>query len=59
MKIGDMLKIKGETTFIKDIEEKDMCVKERTCDRWLSKDIVNEMIESGEATLIPRVEERK
>jgi hypothetical protein len=53
MKIGDMLKIKGETTFIRDIEEKDLCVKERTCDRWIPRDTIDEMIQSGEATLIP------
>jgi hypothetical protein len=56
MKIGDMLKIKGENKYVKEFEGDSMVLMERTCDRWYRIDTVEQMIQSGEATLIPKKE---
>jgi len=56
MRIGDMLKIKGENKYVKEFEGDSMVLRERTCDRWYTVDSIEQMIQSGEATLIPTQE---
>jgi len=56
MRIGDMLKIKGENKYVKEFEGDSMVLRERTCDRWYTVDSIEQMIQSGEATLIPTKE---
>jgi hypothetical protein len=58
MKIGDMLKIKGETTFIKEFEREDVIIDDRLGTRWIPRDSIEQMIQSGEATLIPKKESK-
>jgi len=53
MKIGDKVIINGTVGFIKEFERDDTLIQERTCDRWIDTDNLEQAIKSGEATLIP------
>lgn len=53
MKVGDKIVINGTIGFVKEFEGEDTLIREQDCIRWRNTDNVEQMIQSGEATLTP------